>query len=74
MTTTNQQVTDLDALRTTTCGTLNLVEVAALLGIDRRTASRGAEAGEIPHRKIQNRYLVPTWWVRDFVFGEHQDD
>lgn len=73
MATTNQQVTYVDPLRTTTRGTLNLIEVSALFGIDGRTASRGADAGEIPHRKTQNRYVVPTSWVRDFVFGENLD-
>lgn len=69
---TNEQGTDLEDLRNTRRATLNISEVATLLGVDRRSATRAIEAGEIPHISIGHRRLVPTEWLRATLIDSHR--
>lgn len=70
--TTDTGVTDLEALRTTRRATLNISEVAELLGVDRRSATRAIDAGGIPHISIGHRRLIPTEWLRSVLIDTHR--
>ena len=39
-------------------------QAAAILGRDRRTIRRAAEAKEIPASKVGNKWMIPTAWLR----------
>jgi excisionase family DNA binding protein len=49
----------LDEVRGMQSAVLTMVEVAALLNVDERTARRAAEAGQIPSVRVGRRILVP---------------
>ena len=40
-------------------------QAAAILGRDKRTIRRAAEAGEIPASKVGNKWMIPTQWLRE---------
>ena len=40
-------------------------EAAEILGRDRRTIRRAAEAGEIPASKVGTKWMIPTSWLRE---------
>lgn len=50
--------------------TLNVDEVAQLLGIGRTLAYQAVRRGEIPSIRIGNRYLVPKAALEAVISGE----
>ncbi|PPH23321.1 hypothetical protein C5C99_01415 [Rathayibacter sp. AY1C4] len=49
----------MEEARSLTRATLTLAEVASLLGVDPRTASAAASAGDIPSVRVGRRILIP---------------
>lgn len=53
------QVTTMQEARESNRATLNFREVAALLGVDQRTVSASAKAGDIPSIRMGRRVVIP---------------
>ncbi len=48
---------------------LNQAEAARAIGISRRTLARLLADGEILHRRVGSRYLIPTSALEEFLRG-----
>ncbi|MEV8194253.1 helix-turn-helix domain-containing protein [Rhodococcus pyridinivorans] len=49
----------LSAVRASDAAALTIADVAAVLGVDVRTVSKGIEAGTIPSVRLGRRVLIP---------------
>lgn len=52
-----------------TCATLTANELAAMLGVDRKTVYDGARRGEIPSVRVGRRFLFPREAIDAWLSG-----
>lgn len=61
---------NLIELETSTKATVTTVEAAELLGVDRRTVSRGIADGTIPSIRVGRRLLIPRVRLLHMLTGQ----
>jgi excisionase family DNA binding protein len=49
--------------------TLNIQEAAAMLGVDRGTLRSLLRQGELPHKRLKRRVLIPKEAVEKYAYG-----
>ncbi|QNV37555.1 helix-turn-helix domain-containing protein [Rothia terrae] len=61
---------NLAELETSTKATVTAVDAAELLGVDRRTVSRGIADGTIPSIRVGRRVLIPRVRLLHMLTGQ----
>lgn len=61
---------NLPELETSTKATVTAVDAAELLGVDRRTVSRGIADGTIPSIRVGRRVLIPRVRLLHMLTGQ----
>ena len=61
---------NLAELETSTKATVTAVDAAELLGVDRRTVSRGIADGTIPSIRVGRRVLIPRVRLLHLLTGQ----